>query len=232
MLDELRNISNRELRKIARTHHIPIPDSREHLILNIYEKYCDLKMFMSYTFIRQLGRDGKDGRTFLALDRNKKQVAIKVFKKTKSSSSIVREAKLQIEASKYGISPYVIEYDGDAKYIVMEKLDINLYDEFCKQNGQLTFEQQKSIVKLFDKLDKCNIFHGDPNPLNFMRKDSKWYIIDFGMAKKITDKVRFRYTSTPNIKYMTLGFLLQLRRVFSECKLEYITKLIDKYNKK
>lgn len=230
VLSELQHLSKYDLQKIARHYNVKVSKDRQEMIRNIYERYCELKKYLSYTFIRQLGREGKDGRTFLALDSNKKQVAVKIFKKTKSSSSIEREAKLQIIASKYGISPKVIEYDGDAKYIAMELLDINLYDTFCEQDGQLTTEQQREIVRLFKKLDKCKIFHGDPNPLNFMKKDNKWYIIDFGMARKIDEKICFRYSETPNMKYMTLGFLLQLRRVYSQCSLEYITKIVNSYN--
>lgn len=220
-----------ELRKIAREYQVSISTHRKTLIQNIYERYCELKKYMNYTFIRQLGREGKDGRTFLALDSNKKEVAVKIFKKSKSSHSIVREAKLQMIAAKHGLSPKVLDYDGDAKYIAMELLDTNLYDCFCEQEGQLTSEQQREVIRLFDKLDRCKVFHGDPNPLNFMKKGSKWYIIDFGMAKPITDKVRIRYGDTPNKRYMSLGFLLQFRSIYKECKLEYITKTVNTYNK-
>lgn len=231
VIDELKELSYQCLYDIAKRYEVPVSKNREELIQNIYKRYCDVKKYVSYTFIRQLGREGKDGRTFLALDHNNQEVAIKMFRKDKKSSSIEREAKLQIIASKYGLSPKVIEYNGDAKYIVMEKLDENLYDCFCSQNGQLTHEQQKEIIKLFKKLDECKVFHGDPNPLNFMKKDGQWYIIDFGFAKPINDKINMKYTKNPNMKYMSLGFLLQLRSVYPKCKLDYITKIVNLYNK-
>jgi len=224
LLSDLESLSDRKLKKIATSFGIRHGDTREDTIKNIYDQYNDVKKYISYTYIKQLGKEGKDGRTFLALDRNHKEVAIKIFRKNKKASSIEREAKLQAEAAKIGISPKVIEYDGHAKYIVMEKLDSTLFDYFRKQQGQLTLDQQKAVIDLFHKLDKCKIFHGDPNPLNFMEKNGKWYIIDFGFAKPINSKTIPRYGETPNMKYMPLGFKLKLTRIYDKCKLHYIEK--------
>jgi predicted Ser/Thr protein kinase len=224
LLTELENLSSSELKKIATKFEIPICSTKTNLIKNIYDRYCDIKKYVSYTYVRQLGHEGKDGRTFLAIDDEKNEVAIKIFRKNKSSSSIEKEARLQIIAADYGISPKVINYDGEGKYIVMEKLDINLFDCFREQNGQLTSSQQKAVIKLFRKLDECKVFHGDPNPLNFMKKGNKWYIIDFGFAKAINEKNILRYGETPNMKFMPLGFKLKLRGIYSKCTLEYIEK--------
>ena len=58
-------------------------------------------------------------------------------------------------------------------------------------------------------LDKINIFHGDPNPANFMIKDGKLYIIDYGFAKIIDKKLYKKLrTNTPNNKFMILGFII------------------------
>lgn len=225
--EDLKQLSKNQLVKLAKEYKLPSTGTKEELIDSIYEKYCDTKKYRKYKFIRQLGREGKDGRTFLAVDKNKKEVAVKVFRKDKSARSIEKEAKLQMKAAEIGISPKVFDYDGEGKYIAMELLDINLYDCFRNQGGELTIPQQKEVVRLFERLDECGIFHGDPNPLNFMKKGRRWYIIDYGFAKPINERVRFRFGSTPNMKYMTLGFLIQLRNVRPETKLKYIRKTIE-----
>ncbi len=227
-LDQLQTLSFDELRDIAYTFDIPVEESEtdSSLVSKVFQRYCEVKKYLSYTFVRQLGRKGKEGRTFLALDKRNREVAIKIFHSSKKASRIVREAKLQSRASNAGITPQVYDYDGDGKYIVMEKLDINLYDCFCNQKGQLTLRQQQEIVALFRVLDTCQIFHGDPNPLNFMKKGTRWYIIDFGFARAFSEPIRFRYGTTPNLKYMTLGILIHLRKIQPDTKLEYFEQMI------
>ncbi len=224
--EDLHLLHPRQLKKIAHSFDIPYTDDIEVMVQRLYEQYCESKRYLSYRFIRQLGREGVDGKTFLALDKNQKEVAIKLFRHDKSAKRIEREAKFQIQAADKGISPRVIEYDGEGKYIAMEKLDVNLYDCFCKQHGELTISQQKAVVKLFRRLDECGIFHGDPNPLNIMKKRGKWYMIDYGFAKPINERIRFRYGPTPNLKYMTLGFLIQLTTIKPDTSLTYIRKMV------
>lgn len=214
-----------ELKDMALKLDIKSPHrDKERLVKQVYKRYCELKKYFSYTFVKQLGKEGKDGRTFLAKDESGKEVAIKVFKKKKKETSIIREAKLQKQASQSGITPRVIEFDAEGRFIVMEKLDKNLFDYFKEQKGQLTLAQQKAIIRLLKKLDKCNIFHGDPNPLNFMEREGRWYIIDFGFAKPINEKTIEKYGKTPNMTLMPKGFRDKLRGVYNGCTLEYIEK--------
>lgn len=222
---DIQQLSVYELQRIATTFNLPVTRSKKKMIQIIEDHYYKLQRFISYTYVRQLGHEGKDGRTFLALDKNDQEVAIKIFKHNKSSRQIEKEATLQIQASKAGITPKVIEYDGRGKYIVMEKLDINLYDLFCKQGGKLTLKQQKDIVSIFKKLDKAGVFHADPNPLNFMYKKNKLYIIDFGFAKPITKTLEDRYGSNPNVKYMCQGLLLKLKQIYPSVRLSHIEPL-------
>jgi hypothetical protein len=44
-----------------------------------------------------------------------------------------------------------------------------------------------------------------------MKKGKRLYIIDFGFARKIDDKIIKKYGSNPNIKLMTLGLILKLK---------------------
>lgn len=231
METDLSKLTYKQLCDIATQFNLPIPKRKDMIIHVLANHYYDLQKYLSYTYIEQLGVEGKDGRTFLAMDDQKKEVAIKIFRKNKKESEIEREAKLQIIAANVGIAPRVIEYSAKGKYIVMEKLDINLFDLFKQQGGKISTEQQRAVIKLFIELDKCKIFHGDPNPLNFMYsiKKSKWYIIDFGMSQKITSRNIPKYSDAPNVKYMPLGFKLKIQKINPKCKLSAIDKVINKF---
>lgn len=168
-----------------------------------------------YKKIKQLGDAGKEGITFLVeRTKDKKEFAMKTFKKTKSKKNILHEANCQNMASKIGICPKIIDIDLENNFIVMEKLDIHLYEVIKKQNGVLTKSQQQQIYNIFKKLDDANVFHADSNILNYMCKDDKLFIIDFGMSKIIDDKLKKKLaTEHPNKKLMTLGFVLKLKEL-------------------
>ncbi len=219
------SLSVKDLREMATKFHIQGRTKKE-LVHNLFTYYCDLKKHIDYRFIKQLGREGKDGRTFLVEDNQKCQFALKLFKPTKHRAQIQKEIEMQIQAATAGIAPNVVDYDLDGRYIVMEKLDMTLFEYFRKQNGHLTLAQQKSVVDLFKRLDACGVLHGDPNILNFMRKGRKWYAIDYGFAKPITDSVRSRYGDTPNYKVMTMGLIVQLKRLFAESDVGYLEGLL------
>ena len=136
---------------------------------------------------------------------------MKTFKKNKSSKNIKKEAFLQQKASEFDIAPKVIDVDTISKYIVMEKMSSHLY-EYIKKDGKLTEKQQKQIIRIYKGLDDAKIFHADSNILNYMYKDKKLYIIDFGMSKEIDEKlIKKLGTKTPNLDLMTLGFILKLK---------------------
>jgi len=221
---DIQQLSFVELRHIAKTFNLPRSSTKQQMVKVIEEHYHKLQKFICYNYIRQLGHQGKDGRTFLATDSQQREVAVKIFKPSKSTKQIEKEATLQQQVADAGIAPKVYDYSGAGKYIVMEKLDDNLYDLFCKQKGQLTVKQQKHLIQLFKALDKTGVFHGDPNPLNFMYKNKKLYIIDFGFAKPITTDLRRKYGDTPNLKMMTQGIVLKLRQVYTECTLKHLSK--------
>jgi predicted Ser/Thr protein kinase len=229
-MEDLHILTIPELSRVCKKFNIAISGSqinKTYLITLIRERYNQIRKYKKYTYIQQLGREGKDGRTFCALSETGQEVAIKIFSTTKNSKSIEREAKLQMIAAQHGIAPQIIEYDPDGKYIVMEKLDTNLFDLFKQQNGSLTRSQQKSLIQLFQALDKCKVFHGDPNPLNFMSKNGKWYVIDFGFSKPINKTTIPRYGETPNMTYMPLGFKLKLQKIYDQVKLDYIERFCN-----
>lgn len=212
----LEKSSYKELKKMAKDMDLPSKKSKSEYISNIqkafneYEKYKSNKID-KYTRIRQLGK-GKEGTTYLVKDDKEREFAMKTFKKTKSSNTLKNEYYLQKQAAKAGIAPRVVEYDSVSKYIVMEKMDTHLIDLMKKQKGHLLRCQQLQIIELFEKLDTIGVFHADSNILNYMLKDKKIYIIDFGFAKEITPKLCKKLgTNSPNIRFMTLGLILKLK---------------------
>lgn len=168
-----------------------------------------------YTIIKQLGDAGKEGVTFLVeRKKDKKEFAMKTFKKTKSKKNILHEANCQNMASKTGVCPKVVDIDLENNFIVMERLETHLYEIMKKQNGILTKSQQQQIYNIFKKLDDANVFHADSNILNYMFKDDKLFIIDFGMSKIIDEKLKKKLqTAHPNKNLMTLGFVLKLKEL-------------------
>lgn len=203
--------------------------TKKDLIQSITSHYNQFHRFLNYTYIRQLGHQGLDGRTFLARHlETGNEVAIKIFKPTKSASSIRREAELQQRASEAGLSPRVHEFDGEGQFIVMDVMEENLFDVFRRQKGVMTTKQQKDVLRLFQELDRIGIFHQDPNLLNFMYKNKKLYIIDFGMAKRITESIRRRHGPSPNMALMPLGFYLKAKSIAPECSLPYLEKMLTK----
>ena len=159
---------------------------------------------------------------------------MKTFRKHKSPITLKQEVKLQKIAGKAGISPQVIDKDLVSKYIVMTKMDYHLIDVMKKQKGILKQIQQKQILEIFKKLDEIGIFHADANILNYMIKDGKIYIIDFGMSKIIDDGlIKKLGTSTPNLNIMTLGLVLKLKELgcpsesYKTLKKLYQTKIFN-----
>jgi hypothetical protein len=96
----------------------------------------------------------------------------------------------------------------------MEKMDCHLLDKMKLLGGLLTEKQQRQILDIFKKLDKARVFQGDANILNYMVRDGKIYIIDFGFASRIDEQLMKKVKSkTPNQELMLLGFILKLKEI-------------------
>ena len=109
----------------------------------------------------------------------------------------------------------------------MEKLDKNLYDIMKVNSGNLTIMLQKQIVSIFRKLDNIGIFHADPNPLNFMFKNKKLYIIDYGFSKNITPTLIKKYgTKNLNMKFMIIGFIIKMKKIAPNVRYEFFEKYL------
>ena len=198
-----------------------------------YEKYRKDKI-LKYKRIRQLGNKGKEGTTYLVTSiEDGKDYAMKTFRKTKSSITLKKEYKLQKRASKMNISPKVYDYDIVSKYIVMDIMDKHLIEVMLKQKKNLLPHQQKRILEIFKNLDECEVFHGDANLANYMMKGKDIYLIDFGYAKRIDDKLKKKLgTDSPNMDLMLLGFILKLKEhKCSAASYKYLLPHVSEKNK-
>tara|TARA_B110000495_G_C22916880_1_gene535612 strand:- start:306 stop:1043 length:738 start_codon:yes stop_codon:yes gene_type:complete len=195
-------------------------------IINCFQKISQ----SNYKKICQIGNKGKEGVCYVVNYNGRKRV-MKQFKKNKSSKNILLEYQLQKKASKHHISPRVYHVDTDNKCIIMEKMDQNLFEILRQSNGELSENLQNYIVYIIDKLDKIGIFHGDPNPSNFMVKNKKLYIIDYGFGRNIDQKLINKHnTKHINQKFMILGLILQLKQLFNRTDYHILKKYINDEN--
>jgi len=228
-----------ELQEIGKDLGIENEINKKILIKKIKECFKDYEKYKSevkdrYEKIKQLGNKGKEGITYLVKDKiSNNEYAMKTFNKRKSIENIKRESELQIIAGEIGISPKVIVVDLVSNNIVMDKMDEHLFDVMKRQNGDLTEIQQKQILDIFNKLDEINVFHGDSNLLNYMLKDNRIYIIDFGMSKIIDDKLKKKLKENrPNFTLMNLGFILKLKELkCPESSYKYLIQHVNDENK-
>jgi tRNA A-37 threonylcarbamoyl transferase component Bud32 len=164
-----------------------------------------------YSFEKQLGDPGKDAVTW-QVNMGGKKFALKQFKPQKSEKKIRKEVELQTLAANAGIAPKIHDVDYDRKYIVMDKLDKHLVE--VGSDKLVADDSQRQLVNLYNKLDDIGVFHGDPNPLNYMFKRKKLYVIDFGMSSVIDSKLKKKLaTETPNADIMALSMVLKLKKI-------------------
>jgi len=159
------------------------------------------------------GSGGKAGSCFkVKKGRGHKLFVMKTYKSSKSTSALEEEIHLQNLASKKKLAPTIRDGSMEHKYIVMDMLDTTLKDLLTTKGG-LDKHQQKELLKIHQHLDKAGVFHGSPKLTNYMYKEDLPYIIDFGFAKPITQKLCDKLdTETPNETVMTAGLIINLKK--------------------
>lgn len=154
------------------------------------------------------GKKGKEGTTFRA-----GQYAVKLFKPTKASAKIKKEAGLQSKAAEYGVAPKVHFYSEIQKFIVMDALEETIVERGRRDNWtELPPQYAAQLYALCNRLDAAKVVQNDGNPLNLMLDENgRMYIIDYGFAKKIDDKVLTKRGPQPNVDLTLWHFSRQLR---------------------
>ena len=171
---------------------------------------------------KQLGESGKEGTCYRVINNlTNEEFAMKEFKPKKSNKKFDSEVSYQRKAGELGIGPKVIGVMYYPPRIVMEMMNRTIEQVIKDQNGILTDDQQNDIISLCKKMDKNNIYHCDPNPLNLMEGfDGKFKWIDYGMTKDINVK---KHTNNPNLKALKYVFYSGMQGLISR-------KIIDKDN--
>ena len=155
------------------------------------------KMSDDFEVIKKLGQDGAQGVVYLVEFNNGLRAAMKQFKSTKSPARIQIEADFQQRAALAGIAPEVMHVDLTKKRIFMEPMSSRVVDVIKKGNARLSAD----LNHIMTTLDRIGILHNDGNALNLMLdSEDQLNVIDFGLAKEITDKVRKKWKGEPNVK--------------------------------
>lgn len=151
-----------------------------------------------FQVIRQLGQDGAQGVVSLVEFPNSLRAAMKQFKATKSSARIQAEAEFQQRAAEAGIAPEVMHVDLDKKRIFMEPMRRRVVDVVEKRHFHQLAQDLEHIMRT---LDDIGILHNDGNALNLMLNDrDELQILDFGLSKEITPKVKQKWKGEPNMR--------------------------------
>ena len=114
-----------------------------------------------------------------------KKTVAKMFRKdftNTPSKEIVREARLQQISANLGLSPKVLKTDKKT-FIEMEKIDdMALAYRYGYDVEELPDDIRKQVYDLVETLYDHGIQYVDITPYNFIEKDGKVWIIDFGHA--------------------------------------------------
>jgi tRNA A-37 threonylcarbamoyl transferase component Bud32 len=112
-----------------------------------------------------------------------------MFVKEVSASTCQNEIELQRIAAQYGFAPKIISTSmhEDVCLIFMENLDTeclaDVYGEDPEEIPEWIWDQIRIMVRTL--IEEEGIEYPDTTPYNFIEKDNKIYIVDFGDAKYI-----------------------------------------------
>jgi len=163
--------------------------------------------------IKQLGHTGSEATVYLAESETvqEKFYAVRVINKPVSADQFRQEVAFQKVCAQRNISPHITFADEETQTIMMDCMD-SLLVKYINSMHKLKLKHQEDILFIFKTLDELKIFHGDANLLNYMVHNGCVYIVDFGMAKHIDNKlISALGTSTPNMDLGLLSFMLKLR---------------------
>lgn len=102
------------------------------------------------------------------------------------AEDVYNEVMLQREAAEYGLSPSILETDNKT-FITMEDLGaMNLADMYGESIEDIPESIKHDIWNILWALYSCcDMEYTDVTPYNFVEKDGRVWILDFGHARKI-----------------------------------------------
>ena len=174
-----------------------------------------------YRPVQPIGRGGF-GRTFLGVDEHipsKPHCVIKQLYLQSQSSLVLKkatqlfhqEAQRLDELGKHPQIPTLFAHFEQQKrlYLVQEYIDGQTLEREFKQKGRFNetqiLELLKDLLPVLKFIHDRKVLHRDIKPANIMRRgeDGKLIVIDFGVAKQITDSALFHTgTAVGSPEYM------------------------------
>jgi RIO-like serine/threonine protein kinase len=102
-----------------------------------------------------------------------------------SEEDVIRECLLQRVGAEYGLSPSILETDGKT-FITMEDLNaLNIGDIYGDSIEDIPDTVKRDIWNIVWILYSCcGIEYIDVTPYNFIEKEGRIWVIDYGHAKK------------------------------------------------
>ena len=102
------------------------------------------------------------------------------------SDEIDNEVALQRIGAEYGVSPEVLDTDGKT-YITMEDMEMMcIADMYGEKIEDIPETIKRDIWNILWTLYSCgNIEYIDVTPYNFIEKDGRVWVIDYGHARKV-----------------------------------------------
>lgn len=162
-------------------------------IVNLPIKYAVPSEIDGFKVVKVLGTggfsivylvDGKDG--------DAKQYALKYFLPEKNENlndfemeKIILELLNEYE---HTIKFYLCKKDYNLKYFLLDYIDGGDLKRYIKMHGVL--DEKNAIIMLLDILGELvyineqNILHNDVKPNNILVKNNRYFLIDWGLAKK------------------------------------------------
>lgn len=98
---------------------------------------------------------------------------------------VTNEVELQREGAEYGVSPCILDTDNET-FISMEDLnEMNIADLYGADIEKIPNHIKKEIWNILWILFSCaDIEYIDVTPYNFIEKDNRLWVVDYGHAKK------------------------------------------------
>ena len=153
-------------------------------------------------FKKSIGKGGFS-KIYRGIDKNKKEVAIKIIKKNKIDEKIIlREISLLKKVSHKNIISLIDVYVSKNKYyIILEYCHNGDLKQFTKNKKLNELEINQFMIQIKDGLEYLynhNIIHRDLKPHNILvTKDNILKISDFGFAKYYTEQLSQTICGSP-----------------------------------
>lgn len=142
---------------------------------------------------------GSYGYTYLVNDQQGNLLVLKQLRKYKmleesGRNSFKREANI-LKALNNSAFPTFYEHfeENDKQFIVMEYKKGNTFEEIIfRENISFTesaaFKELYQILHLVKHIHELGFIHRDLRIPNILKNDNEYYIIDFGLARKLEDQ--------------------------------------------